>query len=46
MDFSRLRAEGVADGLATVAKGLLAHGVTSFCPTIITSTAEYYASVS
>ena len=46
MDFSRLHKGGVAEGVATVARGLLEHGVTAFCPTIITSGADYYASVS
>lgn len=45
MDFSMLVSGGVADKLDTVAKGLLAHGVTAFCPTIVTSPAEYYAAV-
>lgn len=30
------------EGLVTVAKGLLQHGVTSFCPTIVTSSQESY----
>lgn len=46
VDFSRLRPGGVVEGVASVAKGLLAHGVTAFCPTIITSASDYYASVS
>lgn len=45
MDFSMLEPENAVQGLDTVAKGLLEHGVTSFCPTIITSTPEYYAAV-
>ena len=45
VDFSLLKPGGVAKGLETVAKGLLAHGVTSFCPTIVTSSADYYAAV-
>ncbi|XP_054263624.1 N-acetylglucosamine-6-phosphate deacetylase [Macrosteles quadrilineatus] len=35
----------VEAGLQKVAKGLLAHGVTSFCPTLVTSTPEVYAKV-
>ena len=45
MDFSSLEPGGVVQGVETVAKGLLAYGVTSFCPTIVTSTAEYYDAV-
>ena len=33
------------EGLVTVAKGLLQHGVTSFCPTIVTSSQESYNKV-
>jgi len=33
------------EGLKTVAKGLLQHGVTSFCPTIVTSAQESYREV-
>ena len=33
------------EGLKTVAKGLLQHGVTSFCPTIVTSSQESYSEV-
>lgn len=32
-------------GLKTVAKGLLQHGVTSYCPTIVTSSQESYSEV-
>lgn len=35
----------IEDGLKKVAKGLLAHGVTSFCPTIISSTEEIYQKI-
>lgn len=45
MDFSSLEPGDVADGVETVAKGLLGHGVTSFCPTIVTSPPEYYSTV-
>jgi N-acetylglucosamine-6-phosphate deacetylase len=31
-----------ATGLATVAKGILKHGVTGFCPTLVTNTAAMY----
>lgn len=33
------------EGLKTVAKGLLQHGVTSYCPTIVTSPQESYSEV-
>lgn len=33
------------EGLKTVAKGLLQHGVTSYCPTIVTSSQESYSEV-
>lgn len=45
MDFSSLESGDVADAVETVAKGLLGHGVTSFCPTIVTSSPEYYSTV-
>ena len=44
-DFS-LAPENICDNIDTVAKGLLAHGVTSFCPTIVTSTPDLYIQVS
>ncbi|XP_053400457.1 N-acetylglucosamine-6-phosphate deacetylase-like [Mercenaria mercenaria] len=34
--------EDICSGLQTVSKGLLEHGVTSFCPTIITSPKQTY----
>lgn len=34
--------DSLEDGLLTVAKGLLQYGVTSFCPTIVTSSQESY----
>lgn len=33
------------EGLKIVAKGLLQHGVTSYCPTIVTSSQESYKEV-
>lgn len=32
----------VEDGIKKVATGILAHGVTSFCPTLVTSDAKVY----
>ncbi|XP_047003376.1 N-acetylglucosamine-6-phosphate deacetylase isoform X1 [Schistocerca americana] len=37
--------EDVEEGLRVVAKGILAHGVTSFCPTVVTSPAHVYDKV-
>ena len=37
--------ENLEEGLVTVAKGLLQHGVTSYCPTIVTSSQENYNEV-
>ena len=45
MDFSNESSFGVDEDVRKVAKGLLAHGVTSFCPTIITSPKEFYHKV-
>lgn len=41
VDFSQPSGHFQKD-LETVASGLLAHGVTSFCPTIVTSPVEIY----
>lgn len=41
VDFSS-DSDKLEGGLVTVAKGLLQHGVTSFCPTIVTSTQQSY----
>ncbi|XP_065347387.1 N-acetylglucosamine-6-phosphate deacetylase [Cloeon dipterum] len=41
IDFSHDIAK-VEEGVAKVAKGILAHGVTSFCPTLVTSPAKLY----
>lgn len=32
-------------GVMSVAKGILPHGVTAFCPTIVTSPKEYYSTI-
>lgn len=37
--------ETVAEGVAVVRKGVLAHGVTSFCPTLVSSHPHVYAKV-
>lgn len=44
VDFSRNTAD-VEDGLQKVAKNILQHGVTSFCPTVVTSPPEIYKEV-
>ena len=44
MDFSS-DTDDLEKGLETVAKGLLQHGVTSYCPTIVTSTQQSYNEV-
>lgn len=41
VDFSS-DSDNIENGMATVCKGLLQHGVTSFCPTVVTSSAETY----
>jgi len=41
IDFS-YNVDNVEEGIAKVAKGLLEHGVTSFCPTLVTSPSEIY----
>lgn len=41
IDFAN-NATDVQTGLRTVANGLLKYGVTSFCPTLVTSTPEVY----
>lgn len=42
MDFSSMSAGTVEAGLDTVSRGLLQHGVTAYCPTLVTSAQEYY----
>ncbi|XP_044512985.1 N-acetylglucosamine-6-phosphate deacetylase [Gracilinanus agilis] len=44
VDFS-LPSEDIASGVALVAKKLLSHGVTAFCPTLITSPSDVYHKV-
>nr|CAG4649338.1 EOG090X06GX [Scapholeberis mucronata] len=44
VDFSQ-DASDVESGLAVVAKGILAYGTTSFCPTLVTSPPEFYHQV-
>lgn len=44
MDFS-YDVGSVDEGIAKVSKGLLEHGVTSFCPTLVTSPTETYHQV-
>ena len=41
VDFSAPE-EDINEGLPRVAKGILSHGVTSFCPTVITSPSDVY----
>lgn len=41
VDFS-YDSDNVKEGIRKVAKELLAHGVTSFCPTMVTSDVEKY----
>lgn len=44
VDFSQAT-EDVGSGVALVARRLLPHGVTSFCPTLVTSPPEVYHKV-
>ncbi|XP_043488722.1 N-acetylglucosamine-6-phosphate deacetylase [Polistes fuscatus] len=44
IDFSH-NVENVEEGINKVAKNLLAHGVTSFCPTLVTSPSDTYYKV-
>ena len=41
-DFSDSTNHDICDAVQTVATGILAHGVTSFCPTLITQSTESY----
>nr|CAG4646267.1 EOG090X06GX [Macrothrix elegans] len=42
IDFSQ-DDDKIEDGLKVVAKGILAHGTTSFCPTLVTSAPDFYS---
>ena len=42
VDFSSMKEEEVAGCLDKVSSGLLQHGVTAYCPTLVTSSKEYY----
>ena len=44
VDFS-LPEDSVSECIEKVARGLVAYGVTSFCPTIVTSPPDYYKKV-
>lgn len=44
-DFSTLGKKTVEQSVDVVAKGILQHGVTSFCPTVITSSPQMYSQV-
>ena len=45
VDFSSLEAGGVREEVDKVREGVLKHGVTAICPTIVTSDSEYYHQV-
>ncbi|XP_055333254.1 N-acetylglucosamine-6-phosphate deacetylase-like [Paramacrobiotus metropolitanus] len=42
VDFTSCTADNIKAGLDLVRKGILRHGVTSFCPTVITSSPDNY----
>lgn len=44
VDFS-VNTDNIEEGVAKVAKGILEHGVTSFCPTIVTSSESTYKQI-
>ena len=47
VDFSSFKDEAAAErGIKLVAKRLLEHGVTGFCPTLVTGLPDYYRRVS
>ena len=45
VDFSSMDDRDVRKDVRTVARRLLKHGVTSFCPTIVSSSEAYYRKV-
>ena len=42
IDFSSMDEGTVGEGVAKVSRRLLEHGVTAFCPTIVTASPDYY----
>lgn len=42
VDFSSLAGENLGSSLDQVSHGLLQHGVTAYCPTLVTSSRDYY----
>lgn len=42
VDFSSLDEDKVIEGVAKVSHHLLEHGVTAYCPTIVTASPDYY----
>lgn len=45
VDFSSLEVTDINHSLGKVSRGLLQHGVTAYCPTLVTSSREYYRRV-
>lgn len=45
VDFSSLEEGGVESSVDKVSQGLLHHGVTAYCPTVVTSSGGYYQRV-
>jgi len=44
IDFSR-QSDDPREGVAKVAQGILSHGVTAFCPTLVTTTKDIYSDI-
>lgn len=42
VDFSSMEEQDVRKSLDKVSRGLLQHGVTAYCPTLVTSSRDYY----
>ena len=42
VDFSSMDEDKVSEDVSKVSQRLLEHGVTAYCPTIVTSTPDYY----